>query len=131
MTTDGEGMDEPPRSSSGEHVADANSLAMTRTVLAAERTLMAWIRTGMAMISGGFGIYKVLHCIAVMTALSPRHPQAPRNLGLFLLGLGAGGPLIGMLENIQVTPSIGQRAWRRPSLFVAFAIFILRLSLLI
>ncbi len=63
-------------------------LALDRNKLAAERTLMAWIRTALSMISFGFTIYKFLQVIDEQSTVPVLRPNAPRNVGLVLTGLG-------------------------------------------
>ena len=63
-------------------------LALDRNKLAAERTLMAWVRTSLSMISFGFTIYKFLQVIDEQSAVPIVRPNAPRNVGLVLTGLG-------------------------------------------
>ena len=63
-------------------------LALDRNKLAAERTLMAWVRTALSMISFGFTIYKFLQVIDEQSAYPILRPNAPRNVGLVLTGLG-------------------------------------------
>ena len=63
-------------------------LALDRNKLAAERTLMAWVRTALSMISFGFTIYKFLQVIDEQSTVPLMHPNAPRNVGLVLTGLG-------------------------------------------
>jgi putative membrane protein len=63
-------------------------LALDRNRLAAERTLMAWVRTALSMISFGFTIYKFLQVIDEQSTVPLSHPNAPRNVGLVLTGLG-------------------------------------------
>jgi putative membrane protein len=63
-------------------------LAIDRTRLAAERSLMAWVRTSLSMITFGFTIYKFLQFIRQQSGVPLPRPQAPRNLGLALIGIG-------------------------------------------
>ena len=62
-------------------------LAEDRTLMAADRTLMAWIRTALSMYSFGFTIYKLLEGFQV-AGHALRHGHTPRNIGLFLVGMG-------------------------------------------
>jgi putative membrane protein len=60
-----------------------------RTRLALERTLMAWVRTGVALIGFGFTIVQFFQRLQDMEGVAPaRRPQAPRHLGLALIGAG-------------------------------------------
>ncbi len=60
-----------------------------RTRLALERTLMAWVRTGVALIGFGFTIVQFFQRLGGMEGVaSARRPQAPRHLGLALIGAG-------------------------------------------
>jgi putative membrane protein len=63
-------------------------LAIDRTRLAAERSLMAWIRTALSMIAFGFTIYKFLQALHEQSPVPPLRPNAPRNVGLLLVGIG-------------------------------------------
>jgi putative membrane protein len=63
-------------------------LALDRTRMAAERTLMAWVRTALSMISFGFTIYKFLQVLQEQSTLPVMRPQAPRDVGLTLTGIG-------------------------------------------
>jgi putative membrane protein len=65
-----------------------DTLALDRNRLAAERTLMAWVRTALSMISFGFTIYKFLQVVDEQSAVPVLRPNAPRNVGLVLTGLG-------------------------------------------
>ncbi len=68
---------------------ERTGLGVQRTLMAAERTLMAWIRTSISMIGFGFSIYKFFQYLPEeIAAGNIRRPQAPRNLGLTLIGLG-------------------------------------------
>ena len=74
-------------------------LAIDRTRLAAERSLMAWIRTALSMIAFGFTIYKFLQAIQQQTTATVYLPNAPRNLGLFLVGLGTVALALACIQN--------------------------------
>ncbi len=73
-------------------------LAAERTILAAERSLMAWIRTGLSMISFGFTIYKFLQYMKEDIGRIAIRTYGPRNMGLFLIGLGTACLVLGLLE---------------------------------
>jgi putative membrane protein len=60
-----------------------------RTRMALERTLMAWLRTGVALIGFGFTIVQFFQRLGAMEGVAPaRRPEAPRYLGLALIGAG-------------------------------------------
>ncbi len=65
-----------------------DDMALDRTRLTAERTLMAWVRTALSMITFGFTIYKFLGLLQEESTVPVLRPDAPRNLGLTLIGLG-------------------------------------------
>ena len=65
-----------------------DQLAIDRTRLAAERSLMAWIRTALSMIAFGFTIYKFLQALHEQSTVPVLRPNAPRNVGLLLVGIG-------------------------------------------
>src|SRR5271169_5368500 len=68
---------------------ERTDLALERTIIASERTLMAWIRTAISMIGFGFSIFKFFQYQAEeIAAGNIQRPQAPRNLGMTLIGLG-------------------------------------------
>lgn len=73
-----------------------SDLGAQRTVMAADRTLMAWIRTALSMLSFGFTIYKFLETVAQQTPLA--HPHSPRQVGLFLAGLGTACMVFGTIS---------------------------------
>ena len=63
-------------------------LAIDRTRMAAERNLMAWVRTSLSMIAFGFTLYKFLQAMQAQSTVPVLRPQAPRNVGLTLVGIG-------------------------------------------
>ena len=85
-----------PKSSS--ELAQFNTdLAIDRTLMAADRSLMAWVRTALSMISFGFTIYKILESVRGQGAVAATS-HVPRDMGLFLTGLGTVAMLMGVLE---------------------------------
>jgi putative membrane protein len=90
-------------------------LAAHRTVMAADRSLMAWVRTGLSMISFGFTLYKALQALQQAGGSLPRE-HSPRNIGLFLTGLGVVSIVVGALEYWQTLTDINRHAhfriWR-------------------
>ena len=83
--------------STNELAEERTDLAARRTLMAADRSLMAWIRTALSMISFGFTIYKLLEEFQNSGAVLP-HGDSPRNLGLFLTGLGTLAMVMGTVE---------------------------------
>ncbi len=80
--------------------SDSN-FAWLRTRMALERTQMAWIRTGVSLIAFGFTIYQVLEKLP--EAARAVHPQAPRDLGLVLIGTGIIAMVLAMIDYRMVT----------------------------
>jgi putative membrane protein len=72
-------------------------LAARRTLMAIDRTLMAWLRTALSMISFGFTIYKILQTFQAEGMALPR-ADTPRNIGMFLIGLGTLAIVLGAVE---------------------------------
>jgi len=63
--------------------------AWIRTRLSLERTLMSWVRTSVALIGFGFTIVQFFQRLHEMAGVaSAVRPQAPRHLGLALIGAG-------------------------------------------
>ncbi|MFZ0581269.1 MAG: DUF202 domain-containing protein [Candidatus Acidiferrales bacterium] len=80
---------EAPKDRATVLAEERTDLGIRRTLMAAERTLMAWIRTAISMIGFGFSIYKFFQYLPEeIAAGNIQRPQAPRNLGLTLIGLG-------------------------------------------
>src|SRR5262245_23098659 len=70
-------------------VTSDSHFAWIRTRLASERTLMAWVRTATALIGFGFTIVQFFDRFADMEGVTTaQRPQAPRYLGLALIGSG-------------------------------------------
>ena len=68
-----------------------NHFAWANTRLAVERTFMAWVRTAVSLISFGFSIVQFFQRMPQMqinAAARPLNPDAPRILGLALIGAG-------------------------------------------
>ena len=84
----------PPEKTSAQINTD---LAVDRTVMAADRTLMAWVRTSLSMTSFGFTIYKVIEGFQHDAAHSIK-ADMPRDVGLFLTGLGTVAMVMGTIE---------------------------------
>jgi len=89
-----------PKQSSDELAEDRTDMAATRSLMAADRTLMAWIRTSLSLNSFGFTIYKVLQGFAEAGTSLP-HGQSPREVGLFLTGVGTLAMVLGTVEYAQ------------------------------
>jgi putative membrane protein len=81
-------MSQPEAKLSDVLAQQRTDLAVERTLMGAERTMMAWVRTGLSMIGFGFTIYKVLQAMLKEGVQLTLSVKGPRNLGLFLIGLG-------------------------------------------
>lgn len=77
----------------------SDRMALDRTRMAAERTLMAWLRTTISMISFGFTIYKFLQVVEEQSKLPVLRPQAPRTVGLTLIGIGTFALIIACVQH--------------------------------
>jgi putative membrane protein len=77
----------------------SDHFAWIRTRLAVERTLMAWVRTSTALIGFGFTIVQFFQRMESMSDVAAAlRPQAPRYLGLALIGAGIAGLLISLWQ---------------------------------
>jgi len=104
-----------------EMAKDRTDMAGHRTLMAADRTLMAWVRTSLSMNSFGFTIYKVLEGFVSSGANLPRS-ETPRDMGLFLTGLGTVAMVMGTVEYVQTLRdlhSITEIKVRRPAFLMA------------
>ncbi len=91
---------DPAHAERFETKADTPShFAWIRTRLAVERTLMAWIRTSTALIGFGFTIVQFFQRLEGMNDVArAARPEAPRYLGLALIGAGIAGLLISIWQ---------------------------------
>jgi putative membrane protein len=100
---------------------DRTDLAVSRTMMAADRSLMAWIRTALSMISFGFTVYKILQGFQESGSVLIAE-QTPRNIGLFLVGLGTASMVMGTIAYWQTFKELRQiqhfPVWR-PSFIIA------------
>ena len=74
-------------------------LAIDRTRMAAERNLMAWVRTSLSMIAFGFTLYKFLQAMQAQSTVPVLRPQAPRNVGLVLVGIGTFAIIVACVQH--------------------------------
>ena len=111
-------MAEQERSMRDELAQERTDLAIQRTSMAADRSLMAWIRTALSMIGFGFTIFKFLQYVRDDIVEITLRQQLPRNLGLFLIGLGTLSMIYGSIQYMLTMKSIPAQsrhtAWRFP-----------------
>lgn len=83
--------------------AEAN-FAWLRTRLALENTLMAWVRTAISLIGFGFAVVEIFNRLAAMPSVAPaKWPEAPRYIGLALIGAGVLGLFISCTQYMWVS----------------------------
>lgn len=82
-----------------------------RTRLAVERTLLAWVRTATGLIGFGFTIVQFFERFADMQGVAAaRHPDAPRYLGLALIGAG----VLGLAISLWQYRAVNRYLWHPP-----------------
>ena len=112
--------------------ARPSDLGEMRTILAADRTLMAWIRTSLSMLSFGFTIYKFLQTIAAKGEMA--HPNSPRQVGLFLAGMGVAAIVLGTFSywlTLKDLQKVEKFRLGRPVLLMALMMSIAGLALFV
>ena len=127
-------MAEKERSLRDDLAQTRTDLAVERTTMAADRSLMAWIRTALSMIGFGFTIYKFLQYLRDEVAAVTLRQQLPRNLGLFLIGLGTASVIFGCIQYFRTMKDMGKQyehTLGRFPIFVAALIGLLGLFLFI
>ena len=94
--------DQPDKDDGSRFAIQQNAqthFAWLRTRMSAERTLMAWMRTAASLIGFGFTIVQFFEHLKTMAGVAPAaRPEAPRYLGLALIGAGILGLIIALWE---------------------------------
>jgi putative membrane protein len=99
--------------------------------MAAERTLMAWTRTALSMISFGFTIYKFMQTLQDQSKVPVLNPQAPRNVGLMLIGLGTAALIAATVQHWKYMKNMDpQHPYKLWDLAFVVAIFLTLIGLL-
>ena len=83
-------------------VTSDSHFAWIRTRLSVERTLMSWLRTAVALIGFGFTIVQFLARLPQLSGTAARFPEAPRYLGLALIGAGIMALLVSAHQYRQI-----------------------------
>lgn len=91
----------------------ASHFAWINTRMALERTLMAWVRTAVGLIGFGFTIVQFFQRLSDMQGVAPAlRPQAPRHLGLALIGAGVAALLISLWQYWRVVNYLWSGSFR-------------------
>jgi uncharacterized membrane protein YidH (DUF202 family) len=102
-----------------------SELAQERTRMSSERTLMSWIRTSLSMITFGFTIVKFFQYLKQKEGVVLARPNAPRNMGLLLLGFGTAMVIAAALMHMSELKELGlPPTHRRWSLGLIVALFV-------
>jgi len=81
------------------HLTASDHFSWLRTRLSIEGTLMAWLRTAVALIGFGFTIVQVFERLQSLAPSKPvLLPDAPRDLGLALIGSGVLGTAVALWQ---------------------------------
>lgn len=81
------------------HMTSDSHFSWLRTRLSIERTLMAWVRTATGLIGFGFTIVQFFERFSQMQDVgAAAHPDAPRYLGLALIGAGVLGLAVALWQ---------------------------------
>jgi putative membrane protein len=93
------GTNEEPHGRFEVRVTSDSHFGWIRTRLAIERTLMSWMRTSVSLIGFGFTIVQFFQRLNGTEGVVPAlRPEAPRQLGLALIGCGVLGLLISLAQ---------------------------------
>jgi putative membrane protein len=126
-------MAETGKLSSNELAELRTDLATSRNLMAADRTLMAWVRTSLSLDSFGFTIYKLLKAFQ-QAGGELRQEHTPRNIGLFLTGLGTVAMLMGTVEYWETLKELHEKKdfrLTRPSLIMALIMSVMGVFLFV
>lgn len=107
-----------------DHAQLNTRLAVKRTLMSIDQTLMSWLRTALSMITFGFTIYTVLQNFKDKGATLPNE-YSPRNVGLFLVGLGTIAMIMGAAEywgSIKQLQQIERVRFLRPAFIISLCI---------
>ena len=110
----------PEEKTSNQLAEDRTDLAVARTVMAVDRSLLAAVRTSLSMIGFGFTIFKFLSQGAGAAETVAMRDTAPRDIGLFLCGLGTVTLILEMVNYWKSVKSLdcgpAYSPWRTPFL---------------